>query len=227
MSEVTKVRDYWDGEHSRGEGACSTTWCNNFIDPDVGKDKRVLNVGSGDCTFVPPVAGCKKLVNLDISMVALLRASENKRENEEYVLADAAARLPFRDGSFDLAFSIDTLTLLGDRCIYALREMARVAKSLVFVVGHIDLSEKIRPGGGSKSEFCTVFQDNGLGKAFFSEEEVGAFIAQEGLRMTQIFSITDYELQYAGAPIYQMGPKNELSDVRAAIVAYVEHADSA
>ncbi|MCB0358128.1 MAG: class I SAM-dependent methyltransferase [Bdellovibrionales bacterium] len=86
------------------------------------RSRRILNVGCGTGGLVPLFRRWGQVTNVDRSEHALRRAQEKGAEN---LLQADAAKLPFRDGSYDAVFALDVLEHLPDDAA-ALREWHRV-----------------------------------------------------------------------------------------------------
>ena len=98
---------------------------------------RTVDVGCGEGWIE---ALNPEVVGVDFSAVALERARENGAVN---LVQASAERLPFEDGSFDLAVSLGSLEHFADS-VAALRELARVSRMQLLtvhqhlpVVGHL------------------------------------------------------------------------------------------
>jgi protein-L-isoaspartate(D-aspartate) O-methyltransferase len=128
-------KEYWDGDRKTGYGgyrydgrwrAVAQALADHY---QLKPGMRVLDIGCGkafllyDLTQVVPgliVAG------IDISSYAIEHAKE---EVKPFLRVCSAVKLPFEDGAFDLAISINTLHNLYCYELYdALKEMERVAK---------------------------------------------------------------------------------------------------
>ncbi|RJQ11483.1 MAG: class I SAM-dependent methyltransferase [Dehalococcoidia bacterium] len=97
-------------------------------------DASVLDVGSGKGFMLHDFRAMEprlRLAGIDISEYAVHRTIEDMRPDVAVATADA---LPFRDGSFDLVISINTIHNLPlERCKQALQEIERVSRGHSFV----------------------------------------------------------------------------------------------
>jgi len=122
MSSMYKAlggRVFWDFRHSVGD---SFDWIADFSElhpvltqccPNL-KDATVLNLGCGTSRFCEDLydVGCQRIVNTDISPVAIekMRARNvGSRPEMHWHVADARDMAEFRSGSFDLVFDKSTL----------------------------------------------------------------------------------------------------------------------
>ncbi len=127
--------DYWDGDRKTGYGgyrydgrwrSVAQAMADHY---QLKPGMRVLDIGCGkafllyDLTQVVPGL---EVAGIDISSYAIEHAKE---EVKPFLRVCSASKLPFEDGSFDLAISINTLHNLYCYELYdALKEMERVAK---------------------------------------------------------------------------------------------------
>lgn len=114
----------------------------------VGEDAHVLDLGCGSGWATRLLAGYAvrgHVVGLDISdeMVALARASSREFGNVEFRVG-SAERLPFEDGNFTHAFSMESLYYYADVGA-ALGEVRRVLQPGGLLVAVVDLYEENRP----------------------------------------------------------------------------------
>ncbi|MBN2067041.1 MAG: class I SAM-dependent methyltransferase [Candidatus Diapherotrites archaeon] len=104
------------------------------------KGKQVLEIGCGTGLIMRQIAGLEKnAVGIDISQKMLSKA----REKGFAVARADAAKLPFRDESFDVVYSFKVLAHIED-IGPALSEAARVAKGKGFVVLEFYNSQSIK-----------------------------------------------------------------------------------
>jgi ubiquinone/menaquinone biosynthesis C-methylase UbiE len=114
----------------------------------VPEDARVLDLGCGSGWATRLLAGYAArglAVGLDISdeMIELARASSAEFDNAEFHVG-SAARLPFDDGYFTHAFSMESLYYYEDVGA-ALREVRRVLKPGGLFVTVVDLYKENEP----------------------------------------------------------------------------------
>jgi len=130
-------RDYWDLQwKEQKHGMTNTSACNLFRMEDI-RGKDVLDVGCGGVRHSELEALAGNYTGINISVNALEEAK--RRDSWRKLAVCDAENLPFRPNTFDSVFSIDTLTLLGDGCYGALKEMRRVTRGMVvFNVSHVD-----------------------------------------------------------------------------------------
>ena len=128
-------RDYWDGDRRYGYGGYryDGRWrplAQTLIDRyGIKPGMSVLDVGCGKgyllyefAQLVPDLT----IAGIDISDYGIANAKEEVRP---YLRVGNAAKLPFKDGEFDLVVSINTLHNLYVQELWnALKEMERVGK---------------------------------------------------------------------------------------------------
>jgi len=133
-------REYFDGDRTQGYGGYryDGRWipiAEAIRDAyDLRSGDRVLDIGCAkgfllhDLVCVVPET---RVAGLDVSAYALENAVQGIRAQLVQGTADA---LPFPDNSFDLVISINTLhNLPRDRCLTAVREVARVSRKHTYV----------------------------------------------------------------------------------------------
>lgn len=128
-------KDYWDGDRKTGYGgyAYDGRW-RSVADAMVAHygikpGDRILDVGCGKgfllYDFTQAVPGVE-VAGIDVSRYALEHAVEDIKP---FLQEASAAKLPFRDKSFDLVLSINTLHNLHCYDLHdALKEMERVGR---------------------------------------------------------------------------------------------------
>lgn len=89
-----------------------------WLDPEqIFRDKRVLDVGAGECTYTRLIADTfepARVVACELFPARMLPAARaNRNARLEFVAGDCF-RLPFRDGSFDVVFGSFILHQLPD-----------------------------------------------------------------------------------------------------------------
>jgi ubiquinone/menaquinone biosynthesis C-methylase UbiE len=132
---------------------------------------KVLDVGCGSGMFFPEVADEASLVvGVDVSFGLLLKAKEHTTKNVHIVQADAD-HLPFRDGTFEAAFSFTVL-----------QNMPKPQKTLQEIKRVITPKGKIATTGLKKAfpntTFHNLIQQSGMQTtAFIDEQEINCYIA--------------------------------------------------
>jgi len=133
--------DYWDGDRKTGYGGMKYDGRWRIVAENMAKHyslkagDRVLDIGCGKgfllYEFTQVVPGIE-IVGLDVSTYAIEHAKE---EVKPFLQPGNANHLPFKDGSFDLVFSLNTLHNLHCYDLdKALREMQRVGRNRYLVV---------------------------------------------------------------------------------------------
>ena len=131
----------------------------------------VLDVGCGSGMFFSEVAPkAKTVVGVDVSKQLLLKAKANAAANVDVVQADAD-HLPFRDATFNSAFSFTVL-----------QNMPKPAKTLQEIKRATKKGGKIAVTGLKKAFPETSFHDmvDGSGMeiaVFVDEQEINCYIA--------------------------------------------------
>ena len=135
-------RDYWDGDRRYGyggykyDGRWSAVAEQLIKTYDLKADARILDVGCGRgflmYEFTRLLPGCT-VVGFDASAYAIETAKDEIRDR--VALGKAEEPFPFRDKSFDLVISLNTLhNLRVEQVVGALEEMERVAEKKYLVV---------------------------------------------------------------------------------------------
>lgn len=111
----------------------------------VPRDGRVLDVGCGSgwaSRLFAQLASNGRVAGIDISdeMIAVAQKSSEAFSNVEFRVA-SAERLPFKDGEFTHAFSMESLYYYEDMSV-ALREIRRVLQPGGVFVNVVDLYEE-------------------------------------------------------------------------------------
>lgn len=163
--------------------------------------KRVLDIGCGDAYNSWLLEGAH-YVGVDISRTALESTRDRDGKSEFYLAS--ATHLPFKDNSFDVAISMETITLLGKDANKALEEMRRVAGQLVFTVSHNDIG-LVSGAPYTRSEFGTLFSGENTDWASFTEDDVQSLLGRLNLRPNKIMVFTEDEIQNWRVPIYETG----------------------
>ena len=131
----------------------------------------VLDVGCGSGMFFPEVASkAETVVGVDVSRKLLLKAKANAAANVHVVQADAD-HLPFRDATFDAAFSFTVL-----------QNMPKPAKTLQEIKRATKKGGKIAVTGLKKAfpetSFHDLIDDSEMTiAAFVDDETINCYIA--------------------------------------------------
>ena len=134
-------KDFFDGERKHGYGGFN--YNKKFWGPvvptfikywNLNRDSSILDIGCGkgfmlyDLSLALPGL---KLAGIDISDYAI---KNSKPEVKEFLQVGNAINLPYKDKSFDIVISINTIhNLEKDECAQALREITRVSKKNSFI----------------------------------------------------------------------------------------------
>jgi SAM-dependent methyltransferase len=115
---------------------------------EIPSNAQVLDVGCGSgwaTRLMAEKASSGRVVGIDISdeMIALARETSKPFSNVELKVASAES-LPFQDGEFSHAFSMESLYYYAD-VLVALKEIKRVLKPGGVFVTVVDLYEENRP----------------------------------------------------------------------------------
>ena len=106
---------------------------------DVRAGARVLDLGCGTGRLTVPLSEVYRAVGIDVSP-DMLAVARSKGGRAQFVRADAA-RIPFIDGSFDVALAVFVLHQLADFRA-AVREIARVARRAVIATTDVRVRKK-------------------------------------------------------------------------------------
>lgn len=147
-------KEYFDGKREFGYGGYyynKKFWSNVVKDfkkfYKLNNNSKILDIGCGkgfmifDFKKILPKA---KIVGIDISKYAI---KNSKKEVRKFLKIGNAKKLPFKDKSFDLIISINTLHNLNRvDCAKALKEINRVTKNYAFITldAYKDIKEKKR-----------------------------------------------------------------------------------
>ena len=134
-------KDFFDGERKHGYGGFS--YNEKFWGPvvptfikywNLTRNSSILDIGCGkgfmlyDLSLALPGLN---LAGIDISDYAI---KNSKPEVKEFLRVGNAISLPYKDKSFDIVISINTIhNLEKDECAQALREITRVSKKNSFI----------------------------------------------------------------------------------------------
>lgn len=134
-------KDFFDGERKHGYGGFS--YNEKFWGPvvptfikywNLNRNSSILDIGCGkgfmlyDLSLALPGLN---LAGIDISDYAI---KNSKPEVKEFLRVGNAISLPYKDKSFDIVISINTIhNLEKDECAQALREITRVSKKNSFI----------------------------------------------------------------------------------------------
>ncbi len=135
------AKDYWDGDRRVGYGGMKYDGRWRIVAENMARHynlkagDRILDVGCGKAfllyEFTQVVPGIE-VVGLDISSYAIENAKEEVRP---FLQVGHANHLPFKDASFDLVFTLNTLHNLHCYDLdKALREIERVGKKNKYIV---------------------------------------------------------------------------------------------
>lgn len=107
----------------------------DLVDLKALGDKRLLDLGCGSGRWSVLLAGrAREVVLVDYSdAIFIARENLRDRENCVFFLGDIT-RLPFRDGSADLAYSLGVLQTLPMPCLEVTRQLGRLADELLIYV---------------------------------------------------------------------------------------------
>lgn len=155
----------WRGEV---EGNSYSNYVGYLFDDRRLTGKRVLDVGcgpAGDLVRICRDSGDTSYVGLDISEEAILQA--RKRFPEKSFIIGDAVKLPFKDNTFELVFSLDTLPILGADARRAMRELVRVSSDTIVFALALDPD----PVGE------TITYPDGLRTVTFSRPEIDKMLA--------------------------------------------------
>ncbi|MEP6569247.1 MAG: class I SAM-dependent methyltransferase [Acidobacteriota bacterium] len=116
----------------------------------IADDATVLDVGCGSgwaTRLIAEKALSGRVVGIDIAdeMITLARKTSASFSNVEFQVASAEG-LPFRDGEFTCAFSMESLYYYADM-LAALREIKRVLQPSGLFVTVVDLYQENAPSG--------------------------------------------------------------------------------
>lgn len=134
-------KDYWDGDRKVGYGGMRYDGRWRTVAEAMAKHyglkagDKILDVGCGKgfllYEFTQVVPGIA-VAGIDISSYAV---ENSKEEVRPFLQVGDAAKLPFRDKSFDFVYSITTLhNLKCDKLDKALRDIERVGKKNKYIV---------------------------------------------------------------------------------------------
>ncbi len=129
MRQVTGVEDF---EDRRWGSQDQVPMWRHRAALQLISDEPVLDIGGGDGLLLSLLRGrnCRDLTLMDISSVAVEKA---RAKGFKAQIGDVTKAFPFDDKTFGTACALDVLEHLYEPAA-ALREMARVAKSIVIVV---------------------------------------------------------------------------------------------
>jgi len=109
----------------------------NLCDIEKG---NILEVGCGEGLFLKRVIDKKpglKPIGVDISIEQLLRAKDRLKESDASILKSDAARLPFRDNTFDMVICVNVFMNLQkeelmDRILDEIRRVCAKSGRIIF-----------------------------------------------------------------------------------------------
>ncbi len=158
---------------------------------------KVLEVGCGDLSY--NWLDGDYFIGVDISHNALKKAKETlkSRKKSAFLVTASATSLPFKDNSFDLVTSIETITLMGEDFFTALKEMKRVSKDkLILTFTHIDIAKSHNPKKEyieKEDYFLTTKSETGE-KVFFTKENLENILRKLELRIEDIQVLTSCDV---------------------------------
>lgn len=170
-------KDFFDGERKHGYGGFN--YNKKFWGPviptfikywNLNKDSSVLDVGCGKgfmlfdlISEIPEI----KIAGIDISEYAI---QNSKPEVKKFLQVGNANNLPFKDKSFDVVISINTIhNLEKNECAKALKEISRVSKKNSFITVDAFRSEE---------EKKKMFEWNLTAKTIMSVEDWKSFFRE-------------------------------------------------
>ncbi|MEK6936507.1 MAG: class I SAM-dependent methyltransferase [Nanoarchaeota archaeon] len=163
---------------------------------------KILEVGCGDLGYnFNVVTDGDYFVGLDISDEAIKKAKKNIRHRKkpsDFIVA-SATDLPFKDNSFDLVSSIETLTLMGEDFYKALKEMKRVSKDkLIFTLSHVDIAKAYNPGKEhefvNKGNYFLVNSSKSGDKVFFTKANIETLLEKLELRIETLDVLKNFDV---------------------------------
>ena len=207
-------RDFWDRQWAERLHGMANTSAYNLIRREDVAGRSILDVGCGDARLSKLAELAGKFTGVDISINALRGGRKNR------LCVCDASNLPFRPDTFDSVFSIDTLTLLGDGCYEALREMRRVTRNmLIFNVSHSDFP-RTDLALDIKLNIVTLI-DNGPytilktrdmpDRAFFDENGICIMLRELDLIPKGITILTANDERNLGLPIWEQRKDPEMN----------------
>ncbi len=195
---MAEQRKFWEEFYKDSLNSAGTRYAYQLFSQKSGK---VLEVGCGDLCY-NGIDG-DYYVGIDISHNALKKAKEALTyiKRPASVVVASATHLPFKDNSFDLVTSIETITLLGSDFYTALQEMKRVSKDkLVFTLSHIDIAKAHNPDKEfiKKEDHFLIKHSPSGEKAFFTKENIESVLKKLELKIETLEVLTEYDVIYLG-----------------------------
>ncbi len=171
----------------------------------------ILNVGCGNTignTYFSNFS--HRYVGADISLVSLVDAKRETDEKTSNFVGCDALQLPFRDNSFDLVISLQTLPLLGAHCQPAIREIARVSsENIIFDLIHrdgLERSDRYTVTERRNGHVLAHYNGYGFSAIGFDSAALPPMLDRMGLEIETLQTLTAYEINNIGKPIYEREP---------------------
>ena len=172
-------KDFFDGDRKYGYGGYN--YNPKFWEPVIPTFKKYWNLDSGSSVLD---IGCGKgfmlydlqrlipgitIAGIDISSYAIQHC---KKEVKNFLKIGNASKLPYKDKSFDVVISINTIHNLDkEECAQSLKEISRVAKKASFIT--VDAYK-------GEEEKKNMYAWNLTAKTIMSVEEWKSFFKRNG-----------------------------------------------
>jgi len=194
------IRDYWDTPVKKSEG--DMPYFSTLLNTTrVVRRRTVLELGCGTLKGAETYFGRdKQYVGGDISgsnlMEAAIRYKWGNRYHERgsFVKLDMT-ELPFKNDSFDIVTSFDTVSALGTGVKRALREMKRVARDeIIFTVLHRDVITERALYRVNRYPYLEFYNFRGLPNVAFTEDSLGSLLRGLNMRNVKIETFTSEDV---------------------------------